>query len=689
MASHGTGSLESVLITAELARRPPRPPDYEAENRALILLAQELANSPRNVLQKLVEVAMDLCKAHSAGVSLLESDDEKEIFRWNAVTGKFAVNLGGGIARDLSPCGVVLDRNSVLLFGYPERHYNYPVRIDPPIVEALLTPFHLGDKPVGTVWVIAHDENRKFDAEDARILQSLGKFASSAFQALRSLDALKVEIDEREQAERQLRASEERLRALVSASSEVVYRMSPDWTEMRQLGGREFLAETKAPSQHWLQEYIPLDDQPEVWAAIQKAIREKSLFALEHRVRRADGSLGWTLSRAVPLLNEKGEIREWFGAASDVTGRKHAEEALQESESRFRLFMDNSPAITWVKDEQGRYVYLSRTFENRFEVRLEDWRGKTDLELWPAEMARRFRENDLAVLASNRPMEVIEESTHPGGGKVVWLNSKFPIVSSTTGQRFVAGIGVDITERRRSERALIRSEKLASVGRMAATVAHEINNPLAAAVNALYLATMAPDLPDSVRANLELADQELRQIAHITKQTLGFYHEVGAPTAVRLPEIIDGTVDMYAAKLRNKSIRVERRYRGPGRVCGSEGELRQIAANLVGNSIDALRSSGVLHIRMTPWNADRPMVRLTMADTGSGISPENLKQIFEPFFTTKESFGTGLGLWVTKELVKKHEGNIRVRSRIGKGTVFSIWLPTERRRSERDDTAAA
>jgi GAF domain-containing protein len=210
--ANGRVSLQSILITEELSRRPSRPPDYEAENHALAQLAREMANSPRDILQRLVEVAMKLCKAHSAGVSLLRKEEGQEVFRWDAVAGQFAVNLGGSIARDLSPCGVVLDRNSVLLFGHPERHYDYPVQIDPPIVEALLVPFHVGVEPIGTIWVIAHDDDCKFDAEDARVLQSLGIFASSAYQLLHSLDVLKREVSVRQEKERELGAGERALR---------------------------------------------------------------------------------------------------------------------------------------------------------------------------------------------------------------------------------------------------------------------------------------------------------------------------------------------------------------------------------------------------------------------------------------------------------------------------------------------
>lgn len=496
---------------------------------------------------------------------------------------------------------------------------------------------------------------------------------------------IREHLDELKRADGALSQSEERFRALVSASSEVLYRMSPDWTEMRHLGGGGFIADTNAPSKDWLQRYIHPDDQRDVWDVIQEAIRKKSLFQLEHRVLRADGSLGWTLSRAIAILDASGEITEWFGAASDVTERRRARERLEESESRFRLFMDNSPTIAWIKNEQGEYVYLSRTFEQRFRVRMEDWYGKTDMELWPEEeMARRFRENDLAMMASNRPIEVIEEAANPDGTKALWLNCKFPIVSGTTGQRFVAGIGLDVTGRKEAEQALIRSEKLAATGRLAATIAHEVNNPLSGALNAVYLATTDPTTSEQVREILALADQELRRAAHITQQTLGFYREDRSERPVALTKLIDEVLTVYARKLKERGVTVHCRYD-----CGScqegcegcflvnSGEMRQIISNLLANGMDALRDDGKLFIRlsrMTSPGGIGQSIYLTIADNGCGIRSENLKRIFEPFFTTKKSVGTGLGLWVTQELVRKHNGSIKVRSN-DKGTVFRISIP--------------
>ncbi|MGA2989854.1 MAG: response regulator [Candidatus Korobacteraceae bacterium] len=272
-------------------------------------------------------------------------------------------------------------------------------------------------------------------------------------------------------------------------------------------------------------------------------------------------------------------------------------------------------------------------------------------------------------------------------GSMHWIVSKGRCISDESGKRLrMTGVAMDVTERKLTQEALVRTEKLASVGRMAATIAHEINNPLAAAMNAVFLAGTDKALSPAAQNNLHVAEQELGRVAHITKQTLGFYRETGNPVSVQLHEVIDGILDLFGPKLENKAVCLERRYRSTPSVYAIEGELRQVLSNLVANSIDALAQQGTLHIRTSgPVRlAQRAMVRITIADTGSGISPEHMKRIFEPFFTTKQAIGTGLGLWVTKELVQKHEGRIRVRSRVGRGTVFSIWLPAERRSRQRE-----
>jgi len=175
--------LNSIITTAELSQRPSRPPDYAAENHALVALTQALAHSPNGILQKLAESALTLCRAHSAGVSLLEPEGKN--FYWPAVVGQWACYVGGRTPRDYGPCGAALDRDTAQLMSHPERHFTPFASITPLIEEALLIPFHVEGKAVGTIWVIAHDQSRQFDAEDLRVMTDLGQFAAAAYQALR------------------------------------------------------------------------------------------------------------------------------------------------------------------------------------------------------------------------------------------------------------------------------------------------------------------------------------------------------------------------------------------------------------------------------------------------------------------------------------------------------------------------
>jgi signal transduction histidine kinase/CheY-like chemotaxis protein len=180
--------LESILCTAELNRRPSRPPDYETENRALAALSQALADSPRTILQTLADTIVEVFQSDSGGISLLTKDEKR--FYWPAIAGAWKPHLGGGTPRDFGPCGDVLDRNSPLLFRHFERRYTYFLPVTPPVEECLLVPFYVEGKAVGTIWAIAHNDRRKFDAEDMRQLVSLGRFASAAYQVWAAMDAM-------------------------------------------------------------------------------------------------------------------------------------------------------------------------------------------------------------------------------------------------------------------------------------------------------------------------------------------------------------------------------------------------------------------------------------------------------------------------------------------------------------------
>ena len=252
-------------------------------------------------------------------------------------------------------------------------------------------------------------------------------------------------------------------------------------------------------------------------------------------------------------------------------------------------------------------------------------------------------------------------------------NARGEIVGAST-------IARDISAEKQSEEAIRRSEKLATTGRLAASIAHEINNPLEAVINLLYLARQ-----DSSHAGeyLTQAEQEVGRVARLAQQTLGFVRDTSSPDSMDPAAIMDEILQLYSRKLEGRQIRVTRRYRNICQISGYSGELRQLLANLLVNAVDAMADGGSLQVRVATgrdWSSGREGVRITVADNGSGISRDNLRQIFEPFYTTKKDTGTGLGLWVSRGIVEKHGGSIRVRSRVDEratGTVFLIFLPQE------------
>ncbi len=245
----------------------------------------------------------------------------------------------------------------------------------------------------------------------------------------------------------------------------------------------------------------------------------------------------------------------------------------------------------------------------------------------------------------------------------------------------------EIVARKKAEDALVRSEKLASVGRMAAVLAHEINNPLEAVMNILFIAQTTAGVPDSVRHYLEMADGELKRIAHITRQALGFYRESSAPTSFHLVSLFDSVVDLLQAKTVSKRAIVNQHCDAALQVTAFQGELQQVLSNLLANSLDAIQEGGKITLRAAPstdMKSGRPSIRISIADNGQGIAQGTLSQIFDPFFTTKGSIGNGLGLWVSKQIVEKHAGLIQVHSRtvgLHRGTTFSILLPRGRAES--------
>ncbi len=212
-------TIVSAASIAELSNRPSRPPDHAAENGALVALAQAMAASPDSILQRLADTALTLCRAHSSGLSLLEDGDGKRNFHWRAVAGVWAEHLGGGTPRDFGPCGTVLDRNVALLFSHPERDFPYFGEVKPLLEDGLLMPLYVHGEAIGTIWVVSHDDARRFDTEDLRVMTNLATFAGAAYQTLWSLKSTMKAKQELEQSAAAMQQAQEQLSLLLREMS--------------------------------------------------------------------------------------------------------------------------------------------------------------------------------------------------------------------------------------------------------------------------------------------------------------------------------------------------------------------------------------------------------------------------------------------------------------------------------------
>jgi signal transduction histidine kinase len=261
-----------------------------------------------------------------------------------------------------------------------------------------------------------------------------------------------------------------------------------------------------------------------------------------------------------------------------------------------------------------------------------------------------------------------------------WTVSYFPVYGADGAIHAITAASLEITAQKKAELALIQSEKLALVGRLASSIAHEINNPLESVTNLLYLAEHSDSL-EQTHEYIRIAEVELRRASAITAQTLRFHRQSSSPQEINVSELVSNVLSIYQGRLINSRVTVDRRGTSGRPVRCFEGEIRQVLANIVSNAIDAMPDGGVLCVRdreVTDWRTGERGVAVTLADTGTGMTPETRARLFDAFFTTKGLIGTGLGLWVSKGIVDRHRGTLSVRSTLRpphRGTVFTLFLP--------------
>ena len=285
------------------------------------------------------------------------------------------------------------------------------------------------------------------------------------------------------------------------------------------------------------------------------------------------------------------------------------------------------------------------------------------------------------LLAEEIPGFVIEKRYLRRDGSVVWVRNSVSLLSDeSSSPGHLISICEDISDRKQAEGVLERQEQMASIGRLTSSILHEINNPLAAVGNLIFLARQAAN-PGDVAAYLKLAEEQLDYASQITSQGLQFHRQSSAATSTRVVDLLRSVLALFTGRLKAARVHVDLVTEDAPELVCFPGEIRQVFVNLISNAIDSMATDGLLKIRVRPgtdWRSGEPGVRVTIADTGEGMSLETREHIYKAFFTTKGAHGSGLGLWVTSNIVRKHEGCIHVRSKCASargGTAFSLIFP--------------
>ncbi|SIO64508.1 PAS domain S-box-containing protein [Bradyrhizobium erythrophlei] len=571
----GAVSLEAILCTEELRRRAWRPPDHEKENRALVALARALVESPFNILQTLAEIILDVTQCDSSGLSLLTKDDGGKRFYWPAIAGEWKRHIGRGTPRDFGPCGDVLDQNRTLLFRHFERRYPYFIPITPAAEECLLVPFYIGGKAVGTIWAITHGDRRKFDSEDERIMNTLGQFASVAYQTVESIEDLKLQIAAREQAETALRALasglEAKIRHLVNANIIGIF----------------------------------------IWSFDGRIIDANDAFL------RIVG----------------------YGRDDLVSGRL--------------LWKELTPA---------------------------EWRNADE---------QRVRE--LETTGTAQPYE--KEYFHKNGDRVpVLVGGATFEKKSDEGVAFV----LDLTDRKRAEAAIRESERrysevqnelahanrVATMGQLSASIAHEVIQPIAATVN---YAQVALRFLNAQPPNLEEARQALGATVKQGNRATDVLERIRAlikkaPPRKDTLEINGAILEVIAltrGEISKNRVSVQTQLaEGLPLIQGDRVQLQQVILNLIINAVEAMSavSEGARELLISTGKDASGGVLVAVRDSGPGLNPESVARLFDAFYTTKPG-GMGMGLSICRSIVEAHGGRIWASVTAAPGTVLQCILP--------------
>lgn len=395
----------------------------------------------------------------------------------------------------------------------------------------------------------------------------------------------------------------------------------------------------------------------------------------------------WNYSYS-PVFSSDGTIAGTLVVCTETTEEILTLERLRKSETRFRRLIEEANIGVAIGDAKGRLTYLNPSILHLLGYSSQDIEsGRLSWnELTPPEFAQSDRKA-MEELGKFGKAALYEKAFIARDGRRIPLVADATLLANLEGGEPEAAVFLaDITALKRAEAALLQNEKLAAVGRLASSIAHEINNPLEALTNILYLVENDAEtgIPaGEILTHVRMAQAELARVANITRHTLRFHRQLTKPVMSTKAEILEDVMVLFRGRLSSLGIKVETRYSGAPPTLGYGGDLRQVFANFIGNAADASQKGATISLRERPatdWKTGRPGVRVTIADRGHGMSKKTAQHIFEPFFTTRDTTGTGLGLWVSAGILAKHGAKISLRSSQNPdahGTVFSIWFPLD------------
>jgi PAS domain S-box-containing protein len=431
-------------------------------------------------------------------------------------------------------------------------------------------------------------------------------------------------------------------------------------------------------------------------AGLQRSWQNGELWEDTFPLQSKDSDYGWFLTRAVPIRDSHGDIVRWFGTGTDISHQIIAEEkirklnlqleqrvsdleALEETLRERADLLELATEAIMVRDRSGCIRYWNSGAEALYGWTREEVLGRNMHQILNTTFPLPFEEIETVLAAEGIWDGNLVQETRDGR-KVTVASRK----ALNKERGMILEINRDITSRLQAEEALRHTEKLAAMGRVAGIIAHEINNPLEAITNAFYLLRDHPSLDTDAKHYASLAEQELIRVSHITRQTLSFYRESKQPVPLSVPELLDDVLELQKRRMQLGRIELQTRYHTRGQLQAFPVELKQVFLNLLGNAIQAMPHGGRLRVSVREtglYNGSVPGIQVNIIDTGTGIRPEDGKHLFEPFFSTKSEKGTGLGLWISRGIIQKYDGNIRFRSiRNGSGNVtcFRVFMPLTR-----------